>query len=92
MNSGGPDGLSSLLSATSPSGPPEFMLVDGELPRFEVLDPLHVRFTWDKPNPVVQRRPALDLGLLHQGLDLGLGRVLDVELLQVRPRPRSSPW
>ncbi|WP_279358539.1 ABC transporter substrate-binding protein [Methylobacterium indicum] len=35
----------------SPSGPPEFMLVDGAMPRFEVVDPLHVRFTWDKPNP-----------------------------------------
>ncbi|WP_018263304.1 ABC transporter substrate-binding protein [Methylobacterium sp. WSM2598] len=35
----------------SPSGPPEFMIVDGQLPRFEVLDPLRVRFTWDRPNP-----------------------------------------
>ncbi|WP_407522921.1 ABC transporter substrate-binding protein [Methylobacterium oryzisoli] len=35
----------------SPSGPPEFMMVEGRLPRFEVLDPQHVRFTWERPNP-----------------------------------------
>ncbi|WP_298955875.1 ABC transporter substrate-binding protein [uncultured Methylobacterium sp.] len=35
----------------SPSGPPEFMMVDGQAPRFEVVDPLTVRFAWDKPNP-----------------------------------------
>ncbi|WP_128566156.1 ABC transporter substrate-binding protein [Methylobacterium crusticola] len=35
----------------SPAGPPEFMMVDGRLPRFEVLDPARVRFTWDAPNP-----------------------------------------
>ncbi len=35
----------------SPSGPPEFMMVDGQSPRFEVVDPLTVRFAWDKPNP-----------------------------------------
>ena len=35
----------------SPAGPPEFMLVDGTPPKFEVLDPATVRFTWEKPNP-----------------------------------------
>src|SRR4029450_65955 len=35
----------------SPSGPPDFMLVDGAPPRFEVLDERTVRYTWDKPNP-----------------------------------------
>jgi len=35
----------------SPAGPPEFMLVNGEAPKFEVIDPLTVRFTWSKPNP-----------------------------------------
>ena len=35
----------------SPAGLAEFLLVDGERPRFEVLDPLTVRFSWDKPNP-----------------------------------------
>ena len=33
------------------SGPPINMLVDGELPKFEILDPLTVRYTWSKPNP-----------------------------------------
>jgi peptide/nickel transport system substrate-binding protein len=35
----------------SPSGPPEFMMAAGQLPRFEVLDPRRVRFTWERPNP-----------------------------------------
>jgi peptide/nickel transport system substrate-binding protein len=35
----------------SPAGIPEFMLVDGAPPRFEVLDERTVRYTWDKPNP-----------------------------------------
>ena len=38
-------------SDLSPAGPPEFMMVDGKLPRFEVLDERTVRYTWDKPNP-----------------------------------------
>ncbi|WP_230532978.1 ABC transporter substrate-binding protein [Microvirga roseola] len=35
----------------SPAGAPEYMLVDGQLPRFEVLDERTVRYSWDKPNP-----------------------------------------
>ncbi len=35
----------------SPTGPPIEMLVDGKPPRFEVLDPLTVRYTWNAPNP-----------------------------------------
>lgn len=35
----------------SPFGPPASMLVDGEPPKFEVLDPLTVRYTWSNPNP-----------------------------------------
>ncbi|WP_046863758.1 ABC transporter substrate-binding protein [Microvirga massiliensis] len=35
----------------SPAGVPEFMIVDGKRPRFEVLDDLTVRYSWDKPNP-----------------------------------------
>ncbi len=34
-----------------PTGPPIEMVVDGELPTFEVLDPQTVRYTWSKPNP-----------------------------------------
>lgn len=46
----------------SPSGPPEFMLVDGKPPRFEVIDERTVRYTWDKPNPrfLPQLAGALD--------------------------------
>jgi peptide/nickel transport system substrate-binding protein len=32
------------------TGPPQEMLVDGEPPKFEVLDPTTVRYTWNKPN------------------------------------------
>ncbi len=35
----------------SPAGPPEFMMVDGKPPKFEVVDERTVRFTWEKPNP-----------------------------------------
>jgi peptide/nickel transport system substrate-binding protein len=35
----------------SPAGVPEFMLVDGKPPRFEILDERTVRYTWDGPNP-----------------------------------------
>lgn len=37
--------------ALMPSGPPEFMLVNGKPPRFEVMDPQTVRYSWDEPNP-----------------------------------------
>jgi peptide/nickel transport system substrate-binding protein len=35
----------------SPTGPPIDLIVDGEAPRFEVLDETRVRFSWSKPNP-----------------------------------------
>jgi len=35
----------------SPGGPPTSLVVDGKPPRFEIVDPLTVRYTWDKPNP-----------------------------------------
>jgi peptide/nickel transport system substrate-binding protein len=35
----------------TPSGAPDFMLVDGKPPRVEVLDARTVRYSWDKPNP-----------------------------------------
>lgn len=35
----------------SPSGPPVDMLVDGELPVFEVVDETTVRYTWPANNP-----------------------------------------
>lgn len=33
------------------AGPPSEMVVDGEPPKFEVVDELTVRYTWKKPNP-----------------------------------------
>ena len=35
----------------SPFGPPKALVVDGELPEFEVIDSTTVRFAWKKPNP-----------------------------------------
>lgn len=35
----------------SPGGPPDFMRVNEKLPRFEVVDPQTVRFSWEGPNP-----------------------------------------
>ncbi len=35
----------------SPAGIPEFMMLDGKPPRFEILDDRTVRYSWDKPNP-----------------------------------------
>lgn len=47
--------------ALSPT-PPPFLVVDGELPTFEVIDDVTVRYTWQKPNPrflptLAQARP-----------------------------------
>jgi len=38
-------------SELSPTGPPRDLLVEGEPPKFEILDPLTVRYSWSKPNP-----------------------------------------
>jgi peptide/nickel transport system substrate-binding protein len=35
----------------SEEGPPDELLVNGKLPKFEVLDEQTVRYTWDEPNP-----------------------------------------
>src|ERR1700751_2364900 len=36
----------------SPSGLPVSMMVQGEVPRFEVLDETTIRYTWTRPNPL----------------------------------------
>jgi peptide/nickel transport system substrate-binding protein len=35
----------------SPSGPPDLFLVDGKLPKVEILDDRHIRYSWNSPNP-----------------------------------------
>jgi len=35
----------------SPLGPPRILLAGGGRPKFEVIDPVTVRYTWPKPNP-----------------------------------------
>lgn len=37
--------------ALSPSGPPDFFLVDGLPPKVEIIDALTVRYAWNRPNP-----------------------------------------
>ena len=36
----------------SPSGLPVTLMVQGEVPRFEVLDDTTIRYTWTRPNPL----------------------------------------
>ena len=40
----------------SPGGPERFLLVDGQPPRFEVIDETTMRYTWERPNPSFCRR------------------------------------
>lgn len=35
----------------SPGGPPMQLAVDGEMPKFEVVDDTTIRYIWSKPNP-----------------------------------------
>ncbi len=35
----------------SPTGVPEFMLVEGKQPHFDVIDEHTIRYAWEKPNP-----------------------------------------
>ena len=35
----------------NPGGPPDFLLVEGKPPAVEILDPITVRYTWERPNP-----------------------------------------
>jgi peptide/nickel transport system substrate-binding protein len=47
-----------LNEEVSPSGPPPSMRVNGNLPKFEMLDPYTVRYSWDEPNPKFLRELA----------------------------------
>ncbi|MFQ5971919.1 MAG: ABC transporter substrate-binding protein [Alphaproteobacteria bacterium] len=42
----------------SPFGPPPFLKVDGELPRFEIVDGRTFRYSWSRPNPFLLARLA----------------------------------
>jgi peptide/nickel transport system substrate-binding protein len=35
----------------SPAGIPEFMLIEGKPPKFEIIDEHTIRYSWEKPNP-----------------------------------------
>ncbi|MGO8572893.1 hypothetical protein ACC870_38920, partial [Rhizobium ruizarguesonis] len=59
----------------------------GSLPRFEILDPLTVRYTWEKPNPMFL--PTL-VGL-HQLVHLRLvGLEFLVEMLEIMARAEDD--
>jgi peptide/nickel transport system substrate-binding protein len=51
----------------SPGGIPDFMLVGGKPPQFEILDARTVRYTWDRPNPrfLPQLAGAVDPGIFR---------------------------
>jgi peptide/nickel transport system substrate-binding protein len=38
--------------ALSPTGPPAKLIVDGEMPEVTFPDPLTIRYSWSKPNPL----------------------------------------
>ncbi len=42
----------------APFGPPPVFRVDGELPRFEVIDDRTIRYSWSNPNPLFLPRLA----------------------------------
>ena len=61
----------------SPDGPPKEMLVDGRLPKVEIIDDVTIRYTWDAPNsffltslaaasPLMIYRPAHYLKRFHK--------------------------
>jgi peptide/nickel transport system substrate-binding protein len=77
----------------SPAGLPDFMLVEGAAPRFEILDERRLRLGWDKPNPRLLPalahprdpfiyRPAHYLKRFHI-------RYADKAALEAEPRSRS---
>ncbi len=37
----------------SPAGPPVSLLIEGEMPKVEVLDETRVRYSWSQPNPIL---------------------------------------
>jgi peptide/nickel transport system substrate-binding protein len=51
----------------SPTGVPEFMLVEGKQPHFDVVDEHTIRYAWEKPNPrfLPQLAGATDPGIFR---------------------------
>ena len=75
--------------SSRPSGPPDLFLVDGKLPKVEILDERQVRYSWDKPNP--RFLPAL--ALPRADLHLFAGALSQEVPRQVLPtRGSSTSW
>ncbi|MCP8939208.1 ABC transporter substrate-binding protein [Alsobacter sp. SYSU M60028] len=81
----------------SPTGPPETFLVEGKLPKIEILDEQRIRYSWDKPNPrflpaLAQPRP-LTLFSPHQYLRQFHRRHRDKgELEQMVAKAKVKSW
>ncbi len=81
----------------SPFGTPKALLVDGAPPRFEVLDPYTVRYSWDKPNPfflpaLAGSRPMYIYRAAHY-LKQFHGRYADADKLAAKvAAARSRNW
>jgi peptide/nickel transport system substrate-binding protein len=80
----------------SPTGPPSDLLVDGELPKVEILDKQTVRYSWSKPNPdflprlagaspLLIYRPAHYLKRFHRKYNKDAGMAKD-------GRPMKRSW
>jgi peptide/nickel transport system substrate-binding protein len=81
----------------SPSGPPDFLLIDGKPPKVEILDERHIRYSWDKPNPrflpsLALPRPTFIYSPAHY-LKTFHERYSDPEKLSARATKRKlSSW
>ena len=54
-----PTGSGVIVRTYRPDAQKIFLIVDGEPPKFEVLDEVTVRYTWDAPNPAFLPAPVV---------------------------------
>jgi peptide/nickel transport system substrate-binding protein len=81
----------------SPFGPPTALLVDGEAPRFEILDEHRVRYSWSKPNPaflpaIAGARPLFLYRPAHYLKQFHARYVVKAELDQMVEAARKRNW
>ncbi|MGC4025847.1 MAG: ABC transporter substrate-binding protein [Mesorhizobium sp.] len=81
----------------SPVGPPTALVVDEKTPKFEILDPLTIRYSWDAPNPdflpslaaaqpLVIAQPSAYLKQFHKKYQT------DDKLAELLKKYRSKRW
>jgi len=81
----------------SPAGPEHIFFVDGKLPRFEVLDERHVRYEWDKPNPLflpalAQARPVFIYAPAHYLKEFHAGYAPATRLAALAAKAKLRSW